>query len=140
MLELYLDESISYFGPDLEGQSLLVMGGYVADRDHWSSFSGEWAEVLNGYGLTHFHAKQLRSGDDRLYQHLSFEQRRELLSSLCTLVSRHVLLGIVSYIPPDYYERTTTREFRNKMGSSYGILVDLILIQLSYSGEPRRCT
>jgi Protein of unknown function (DUF3800) len=131
VLEVYLDESLSYFGLDPARTPLLVIAGYVAEEDEWESFSKGWAATLQAFQLSHFHAKELRSSDARLYRHLSFGQRRDLLSRLSALITKHTLLGVASYMRPTDYKHSTTPDFRARKGSTYGALVDLILMTLS---------
>ncbi len=143
MLELYLDESVSYFGPDPGRRDLLVIAGYVAEADAWVTFSKEWTEILHTYRLSHFHAKELRSRNARLYRHLDLKERQRLLAEFCSLIKQHLLLGIAGYIRPYDYERATTSEIRSRMGSTYGTLTNLLLVLLSGvllnpSGTPDR--
>jgi hypothetical protein len=143
MLELYLDESVSYFGPDPDRRALLVIAGYVAEAEEWAAFSKAWTQTLQTYQLSHFHAKEIRSRDARLFRHLSLDERRELLSGLCSLISQHVLLGVAGYMRPYDYEGATTQEVRSRMGSTYGALTYLLLMKLSGvllnpSGTPDR--
>jgi hypothetical protein len=60
VLEAYCDESDTVTG----GEPLLVLVGYLADHTDWAAFSGSWdREILKEYGLSHFHAKDLRSSN-----------------------------------------------------------------------------
>jgi len=137
MLELYLDESESG-----RTRPLLVIAGYLADAEKWKDFSEEWTRVLEDRKLTHFHAKELRSGNAKLYRHLSSTERRTLVVDLARLTVKYSLLGVGSIICLPDYKAATSQRFRHKHGSAYGLCIDTLLLMLSdvliKTGEPER--
>src|SRR5438046_2113209 len=57
MLLAYFDESIT----SNKGESFIVVGGYIALREHWLSFSDKWRAILDNYGLKNFHFREFNA-------------------------------------------------------------------------------
>ncbi len=130
MLESYFDESEndSFIG----GHPLLVIAGYLSEKSSWDSFNDRWkSELLGPFRIPYFHSKDLRSQNARLYRHLSFERRRELLRKATTIIRDVASLGVVGYIRPHDWKQFASMSMRSRWGSSYGILMELLLSTLS---------
>jgi hypothetical protein len=124
VLEAYCDESATIAG----GEPLLVLVGYLADHTDWAAFSESWdREILKKYGLPHFHAKDLRSSNSKVYRYFDFSQRRELLATSCKVIGDHIGGGAVVYMRPSNWKRNTTPGQRSRWGSAYGVCMELLL-------------
>jgi hypothetical protein len=138
MLEAYLDESEAA----LDRRQLLVLAGYLAPFEKWLDFSDQWTVALSKYNLTHFHATDIRTRHSKLYRHLSFEDRRNLLEDLADIIARNVTMGFAIYMFPGDWKSATTHQFRCENGSAYGICMELLLwlasCMLKKPGEPER--
>jgi hypothetical protein len=107
-LESYLDESY-------DTNSDLVVAGFVASVDQWAQFAEKWKKVLDEYDLPYFHFLEFNK------QHVSLEQRTQILSSLIKIITECVVLAVSSRISPSEYESLTTPNFRNKYGNAYSL-------------------
>ena len=124
MLEAYCDESDSVAG----GSPLLVLAGYLSDEADWRLFNKAWAsKVLDAYSIPYFHAKDLRSQNAKLYRHLNFKERRNLLEAACSVIGQHVKAGAIVYMRPSDWKNSTSPRQRSKWGSAYGICVELMV-------------
>jgi hypothetical protein len=93
----------------------LIVAGFVASVDQWAQFAEKWKKVLDEHGLPYFHFLEFNK------QHLSFEQRTQILSSLIKIITECVILAVSSRISPSEYESLTTPNFRNKYGNAYSL-------------------
>jgi hypothetical protein len=108
LLNAYLDESY-------DTNSDLIVAGFVASVDQWAQFAEKWKKVLDEHGLPYFHFLEFNK------QHLSFEQRTQILGSLIKIITECVILAVSSRISPSEYESLTTPNFRNKYGNAYSL-------------------
>jgi hypothetical protein len=127
VLEAYIDES------DTKDDDcpILILAGYVAADDQWALLAKRWSEALSKAGVKYFHARKLSSGNSRLYRHLTFDRRRELITELSSAIADHVNFGIALMIQADSWELLTTKSFRCKYGSLYGAAISLLMVHLA---------
>lgn len=137
MLESYCDESES----SVRGGTLLALAGYLADDSDWLKFNVAWRrDVLDAFGIPYFHAKDLRSGNAKLYRHLGFDQRQGLLEKACSVIGDHVCSGAIVYMRPHDWKTNTTVQQRRRWGSVYGVCVGILVTDVlnTVVGGPRR--
>ena len=105
MLVAYCDESDTLAG----GQQLLVLAGYLANEADWQAFITDWnVELLKPFRIPHFHAKDIRSRNAKLYRHLDLAERRQLLGTGSKLIVKHTRAGAIVYMRPADWRHETT--------------------------------
>jgi hypothetical protein len=125
-LEAYCDETES----SAEGKPLLLLAGYVGDVETWQKFTSQWQEqILERYQIPFFHAKELRSGNNRFYKHLSIHKRQALLDEAIDIISNvGIESTVVVFLRPSDWKAVTTPEERSIWGSAYRIAAEYLLI------------
>jgi hypothetical protein len=131
MLESYYDESESSIG----GKPILVIAGYIAQKDSWSDFGVQWQHrILDKYHVSHLHAKKLRSRSNKLYRHLTFEQRSEIITTAIELIGSYTESAFSIYMRPCDWKQATTAQERSGWGSCYGMCTEILLAAMSENG------
>ncbi len=77
LLKVYLDDSGSQTDPNLQ-DSVLVVGGYVADIHHWKKFEWLWDDVMQGYEVPYLHMKEWWNEDKEIYRSLKDDVERQI--------------------------------------------------------------
>jgi hypothetical protein len=125
VLEVYLDES------GVHSDSVLIVGGFVADINKWADFSAYWKDVLTKYGLKYFHATAFMNGKDRAFRHLSMIQKRDLLGLLIAGIRETALFSMSVLAKPYEYDQFATAEYKQAFGSCYSHSVRAALIGIT---------
>jgi hypothetical protein len=96
LYEVYLDES--YTGDD-EHPPLFVVGGYVMHSDNARLMEKEWREVLESFGIDHFHMVDVAPCQND-FKHLGMDRCDQLNRQMIALIKKYVIEGFATIINP----------------------------------------
>jgi hypothetical protein len=82
----------AFDGSGKEDSPCLVVAGFIASHDHWSSFDSEWRARLKEDGLTYFHMVDFANSRKQFAEGWEHNEprRRRLLSDLLGIIKSHV--------------------------------------------------
>jgi hypothetical protein len=100
MLQAYLDESGTH-----KGASLVVVAGWVGQRDAWKAFIKEWSVQLKKAGISYFHAKDPKC--------------ESLKPHLVSAILKRKLLGVAWTVNPLDFKENATDKFTLAFGNAY---------------------
>jgi hypothetical protein len=93
MLTLYCDAS----GKD--NDQLLVVAGFIAPVNNWLRFEKEWDSALRKFGLRYFHMVEFAQSVKEFQGWKNQEdRRRDLLTALATVITRHASFWVGSCV------------------------------------------
>ena len=88
MIEAYFDESYSDAGPPV-----MVVAGYLVDRENLLAFNAEWAAMLTKYELPYFRMSALAHGNEP-FDKLCLDQRIEVGKEAIAIINRRMKYGV----------------------------------------------
>jgi Protein of unknown function (DUF3800) len=127
MLQAYLDESGAH-----RDARYYVVSGYIADRDDWEEFNGEWHAVLDKHGITGwFHLVDFKNRfriKKSKYGHIDKAEGFQLLDELTTAIKKRVILGIGGALPMDAYNELVQDKYERYVGQPYTFCTNIMLM------------
>jgi hypothetical protein len=96
LYEVYLDES---YTRDSEVPPLFVVGGYVMTSDNARLMEKEWREVLDSFGVDHFHMVDV-APCQKDFAHLGMERCDLLARAMIALIKKYVIMGNATIVNP----------------------------------------
>lgn len=93
----YIDESGTHGGP------IMLMGGYIANSEQWSTFNQDWDKMLSTFGVQFSHAKDLEKGKKQ-FRGWPRERRKAFVLEADRIVRAHLERGFTAIIRANDYD------------------------------------
>jgi hypothetical protein len=117
----YFDES----GTHGEGSPVIIVAGFIASANQWSSYEGDLSQLLAEYGVKVFHARKFRTGKGD-FKGWQMPRRAQFNSRFLKLADDHLAYGLATVLRPDDYANIyRLGEFprRARPDTQYGLCV-----------------
>jgi Protein of unknown function (DUF3800) len=114
VLQAFCDES----GSD-ERAKFLAIGGLVAEREKWVSFSRDWIDVLHEFAVNSPFKTQHFEKRKKQFSGWSNEKRHFLLNGLLLAITKNVQGVIGSAVSLEGYRKLITGKVKAQVGSPY---------------------
>lgn len=89
----YIDESCSH-----AGSPVLVLAGFVYEREHAELLEQEWSVVLSREKIPFLHMKDFTKPGQKPYAHLSEPRKKELSIEFVDIIHRHRTLSFATVV------------------------------------------
>ena len=117
MLEAYFDES----GTHGEESGAVTVAGFVATRERWTEFGGEWADFLAREGIKTFHRTHLESFYKEFARDKGWdeERRNRVVNESQAIIGKYVQVGFAHTVFKADYDEVVKGDVRLKLGAKH---------------------
>jgi hypothetical protein len=111
MIEAFFDDS----GKQADSPFVCI-AGFLAHCSYWYRFVEQWNPLLQRYGITNLHMKELMSSNGE-FKEFSPEQRNKLIVEVMQIIKANELCGFGAAVDAKYWN-TLPKEIKKKYGNA----------------------